>query len=116
MPPDFPLAWADKLRGAGIELRLDAEAFDLRRRQKTDAQLAGIRRAQVAADAAMGAAAALLRELPAGLTCEQVREACRRCAGSTTPSCPRPRSSPTARSRPPATRRATGRSTAAASC
>ena len=41
---------------------------------KTDAQLAGIRRAQVAADAAMGAAAELLRELPAGLTCEQVRE------------------------------------------
>jgi Xaa-Pro aminopeptidase len=74
VPPDFPLAWADKLRGAGIELRVDADAFDLRRRAKTDAQLAGIRRAQVAAEAAMGAAAELLRELPAGLTCEQVRE------------------------------------------
>jgi Xaa-Pro aminopeptidase len=74
VPPDFPLAWADKLRGVGIELRVDAEAFDLRRRRKTDAQLAGIRRAQTAADAAMAAAAELLRELPAGLTCEQVRE------------------------------------------
>jgi Xaa-Pro aminopeptidase len=74
VPPDFPLAWADKLRGAGIELRVDDQAFDLRRRRKTEAQLAGIRRAQAAADAAMGAAAALLRELPAGLTCEQVRE------------------------------------------
>jgi Xaa-Pro aminopeptidase len=74
VPPDFPLAWADKLRGAGVELTVDPEAFDLRRRQKTDAQLAGIRRAQVAADAAMGAAAELLRELPSGLTCEQVRE------------------------------------------
>jgi Xaa-Pro aminopeptidase len=41
---------------------------------KSGAQLAGIRRAQAAADAAMGAAAQLLRELPAGLTCEQVRE------------------------------------------
>ena len=74
VPPDFPLAWADKLRGAGIELRVDADAFDLRRRVKTEAQMAGIRRAQTAAEAAMGAAAALLRELPAGLTCEQVRE------------------------------------------
>jgi len=74
VPPDFPLAWADALRGAGIELRVDPEAFDLRRRRKTDAQLAGIRRAQAAADAAMSAAATLLRELPAGLTCEQVRE------------------------------------------
>jgi Xaa-Pro aminopeptidase len=74
VPPDFPLAWADKLRGEGIEIDIDAEAFDLRRRRKTGAQLDGIRRAQRAADAAMGAAAALLRELPAGLTCEQVRE------------------------------------------
>jgi len=74
VPPDFPLAWADKLRGADVELRVDDQAFDLRRRRKTDAQLAGIRRAQVAADAAMAAAAELLRELPAGLTCEQVRD------------------------------------------
>ena len=74
VPPDFPLAWADKLRGAGIELEVDGQAFDLRRRVKTEAQLAGIRRAQVAADAAMGAAAELVRELSVGLTCEQVRE------------------------------------------
>ncbi len=74
VPPDFPLAWADRFREEGVELRVDADAFDLRRRVKTEAQLAGIRRAQVAADAAMAAAAALLRELPAGLTCEAVRE------------------------------------------
>jgi Xaa-Pro aminopeptidase len=74
VPPDFPLAWADRLREERMELRVDADAFDLRRRRKTGAQLAGIRRAQAAADAAMGAAAALLRELPAGLTCERVRE------------------------------------------
>jgi Xaa-Pro aminopeptidase len=74
VPPDFPLAWADRLREEGMELRVDGDAFDLRRRVKTGFQLAGIRRAQVAADAAMAAAAGLLRELPAGLTCEQVRE------------------------------------------
>jgi Xaa-Pro aminopeptidase len=73
VPPDFPLAWADRLRGEGVELNVDAGAFDLRRRRKTDAQLAGIRRAQTAAEAAMGAATELLRELPGGLTCEQVR-------------------------------------------
>jgi Xaa-Pro aminopeptidase len=74
VPPDFPVAWADRLREERIELRVDLDAFDLRRRTKTGAQMAGIRRAQVAADAAMGAAARLVRELPAGLTCEQVRE------------------------------------------
>jgi Xaa-Pro aminopeptidase len=73
VPPDFPLAWADALRAAGVELAVDAEAFDLRRRRKTEAQLAGIRRAQAAADAAMAAAAGLLREMPNGLTSEQVR-------------------------------------------
>jgi Xaa-Pro aminopeptidase len=75
VPPDFPLAWADRLREERIELRIDADTFDLRRRRKTDSQLAGIRRAQVAADAAMTVAARLIRELPAGLSCEQVRVA-----------------------------------------
>jgi Xaa-Pro aminopeptidase len=81
VPPDFPLAWADRLREEQVELRVDADAFDLRRRVKTGAQLAGIRRAQVAADAAMAAATTLLRELPAGLTCEQVREEMQRVCG-----------------------------------
>ena len=74
VPPDFPLAWADRLREERMELRVDADAFDLRRRVKTDAQLAGIRRAQAAADAAMATAAALLRDPRSDLTCEQVRE------------------------------------------
>jgi Xaa-Pro aminopeptidase len=83
VPPDFPLAWADALRAAGVELRVDALTFDLRRRRKTDAQLAGIRRAQAAADAAMAAAAELLREMPAGLTSERVRAEMQRvCAGA----------------------------------
>ena len=29
VPPDFPLAWADKLRDAGIDLTVDDQAFDL---------------------------------------------------------------------------------------
>ncbi len=75
VPPEFPLFVADHLRAAGIELTVDGDAFARRRRVKTPAQLEGIRRAQKAADAAMGAAAALVRELRAGLTCEEVRAA-----------------------------------------
>jgi Xaa-Pro aminopeptidase len=73
VPPEFPLAWAEALRAGGIELTVDGDRFQLRRRVKTGAQLAGIRRAQGAADSAMAAAAALLREVPDGLTCERVR-------------------------------------------
>jgi Xaa-Pro aminopeptidase len=61
VPGDFPLALAERLRAAGVELGVDDAPFEDRRRRKTDVQLAGIRRAQVAADAAMGAAAQLLR-------------------------------------------------------
>ena len=75
VPPEFPLAWAEALRAGGIKLSIDAERFRLRRRVKTDAQIEGIRRAQAAADSAMAAAAKLLRELPAGLSCESVRSA-----------------------------------------
>jgi Xaa-Pro aminopeptidase len=75
VPPGFPLAVADHLRGGGVELVVDGERFADRRRAKTDAQLAGIRRAQRAADAAMGVAAGLIRELRPGLTCEDVRAA-----------------------------------------
>jgi Xaa-Pro aminopeptidase len=75
VPPAFPLAVADHLRAGGVALDVDPEAFVLRRRAKTDAQLAGIRRAQNAADAAMAVAAELIRELRPGLTSEEVRAA-----------------------------------------
>ena len=75
VPPEFPLAVADHLRAGGVTLDVDAETFVLRRRRKTDAQLAGIRRAQKAADAAMGVAAELIRELRPGLTSEDIRAA-----------------------------------------
>jgi Xaa-Pro aminopeptidase len=75
VPPEFPLGVADHLRAGGVQLEVDADAFITRRRAKTEAQLAGIRRAQKAADAAMAVAARLIRELRDGLTSEAVRAA-----------------------------------------
>jgi Xaa-Pro aminopeptidase len=59
--PDFPLAVADRLRDDGVTLRPDHDAFADRRRVKSGAEMAGIRRAQKAAEAGMAAAAAVLR-------------------------------------------------------
>lgn len=75
VPPDFPVAVADHLRAGGVTLDVEPETFVLRRRRKTDAQLAGIRRAQTAADAAMATAAELIRELRPGLSSEEIRDA-----------------------------------------
>jgi Xaa-Pro aminopeptidase len=84
VPRQFPLAVADVLRQSGIELVVDQELFDRRRRSKTAAELRGIRRAQRAAEAAMGAALDLLRAAEPlngrlevdgeTLTCELVKE------------------------------------------
>jgi Xaa-Pro aminopeptidase len=62
VPPDFPLALADRLREDGIELRPDDHLFVERRRRKTDAELAGIRRAAKAGLAGLEEAARALRE------------------------------------------------------
>jgi Xaa-Pro aminopeptidase len=97
--PDFPLAVADRLRADGLTLTPDHDAFALRRRAKSDAELAGIRRAQKAAEAGMAAAAAVLRAaVPEGdtlvldgapVTAEQVREALRAaCAAHGAPAPP----------------------------
>jgi Xaa-Pro aminopeptidase len=75
VPPDFPLFLADRFRAGGVELTVDEDEFFRRRRVKTPHELTGIRRAQKAADAAMGVAASLIRELRAGLTSEEVRAA-----------------------------------------
>src|SRR3954452_19367917 len=75
VPPEFPVFAADALREAGVSLSVDAGVFAHRRRRKTGTQLEGIRRAQKAADAAMGVAASLIRELRDGLTSEDVRAA-----------------------------------------
>ena len=83
VPPTFPLELADHLRANGIELSSDRDQFVGRRRVKNDAELAGIRRAQRAAEAAMSAARDLLRaaERQNGdlvldgepLTCERIK-------------------------------------------
>ena len=61
VPGSFPLLLADKLRAKGVELVPDQGFFVERRRVKSDVQLAGIRRAQAAAEAGMAAARDLLR-------------------------------------------------------
>jgi Xaa-Pro aminopeptidase len=61
VPPGFPVALADSLREQGVELSVDRELFDGRRRAKNETELAGIRRAQKACEAALDAARELLR-------------------------------------------------------
>jgi Xaa-Pro aminopeptidase len=72
VPGEFPVALADRLRERGVETRANFEEFEGRRRSKTSAELAGIRRAQAAADAAMARAAEMLRG-GGSLTSEDVR-------------------------------------------
>ncbi len=57
-----PWRVADRLRADGIEIVPDEREFIRRRRSKTAAEIAGVRRAQAAADAGMAAAAELLRD------------------------------------------------------
>ena len=75
VPSEFPVGLADHLRAAGVELVVDPEAFVNRRRVKTESEIAGIRRAQAAADAAMALGAQMIRELRDGVTSEKVRAA-----------------------------------------
>jgi Xaa-Pro aminopeptidase len=75
VPPEFPLFVADHLRANGVEVTVDDGEFVRRRRVKSEAELDGIRRAQKAADAAMGVARQLIHELRDGLTSEEVRAA-----------------------------------------
>ncbi len=87
VPHDLPVAVADRVRTAGIELAVDAGAIQARRRVKTAAELAGVRRAQRAAEAAMSAGEALIHGSQdrdgdlcfegQPLTAEAVRAACR---------------------------------------
>lgn len=84
VPLRFPLGIADALRSSGVRLEVDQKLFDDRRRSKSALELAGIRRAQRAAEAGMATARDLLRRAePANgglsvdgetLTCELVKE------------------------------------------
>jgi len=77
VPETFPLWLADHLRANGVELQVDKDYFEDRRRVKTDAELAGMRRSQRAAEAAMDTARELLRTrvTNGGLTVEEVKAA-----------------------------------------
>ena len=71
-PRDFPLEVADYLRAHEIEVEARGELFDERRRVKSEAELAGIRRSQRAAERAMDAIRARLRRgVP--VTCEDLQ-------------------------------------------
>jgi Xaa-Pro aminopeptidase len=75
VPSTFPVELADRLRSEGIDLTVDRRAFTDRRRVKNEVELAGIRRAQRAAEAAMDAARKVLRSGDGDLTCERVKTA-----------------------------------------
>jgi len=60
-PPGFPLGVAEHLSAAGVAVESDDLAFVARRRAKTAAELAGIRRCQRASEAAMNAVRDCLR-------------------------------------------------------
>jgi Xaa-Pro aminopeptidase len=66
VPSEFPLELGDRLRAAEISLVPDHELFAHRRRMKNGAELAGIKRAQRAAEAGMRAATELLRGSESG--------------------------------------------------
>ena len=61
VPHTFPLELAQFLRENGVELTSDREFFDERRRVKNETEVAGVRRAQRAAEAGMDAARDLFR-------------------------------------------------------
>ena len=99
VPADLPVAVADRLRGAGIAVEVDARTVEGRRRVKTPAELAGIRRAQRAAEAGMAVADELIHgaDRDGGrlhrdgepLTAEKVRAAIREaCAAAGAPAPP----------------------------
>ena len=83
VPPGFPVAHADFLRENGIDVVVERDLFDNRRRSKNATEIAGIRKAQRACEAALDASRELLRSArPNGaglevggepLTCERIK-------------------------------------------
>jgi Xaa-Pro aminopeptidase len=98
VPGELPVAVADRLRADGIEVVVDQPEFNRRRRAKNELEIDGVRRAQAAANGAMGVAAGMLRratdrdgvlELEGQpLTSERLREAMREHAAAH--GCPMP--------------------------
>jgi Xaa-Pro aminopeptidase len=83
VPAAFPVGHADHLRTNGIQVTIDRDFFDNRRRAKNETELRGIRKAQKACEAALDASRDLLRRAqPNGaglevdgkpLTCERIK-------------------------------------------
>jgi Xaa-Pro aminopeptidase len=83
VPAGFPVGHADHLRANGVELTVDRDLFDNRRRSKNETELRGIRNAQSACEAALDASRDLLRRAQANgggleldgepLTCERIK-------------------------------------------
>jgi Xaa-Pro aminopeptidase len=61
VPAAFPVSHADHLRANGVELAVDRDLFNDRRRSKNETELRGIRNAQRACEAALDASRELLR-------------------------------------------------------
>ena len=84
VPPSFPVAIADYLRGKGLTITPDRDAFELRRRIKDTRQIDAIRGAQRGTEAAFRAVRELLGSASPGdgglvaggeqVTCERVRD------------------------------------------
>jgi Xaa-Pro aminopeptidase len=65
VPPTFPLELADHLRANGIDIHVDREQFEERRRRKNAKEVEGLRRAQRACEAALDVAREMLRNAKA---------------------------------------------------
>jgi Xaa-Pro aminopeptidase len=61
VPAGFPVGHADHLRANGVEIGVDRDVFDNRRRSKNETEVRGIRKAQRACEAALDASRDLLR-------------------------------------------------------
>src|SRR6266404_4738463 len=87
VPARFPVEIADHLRANGVTIRVDRELFDNRRRSKNATEIAGLRRAQRACEAALDVAREMLRNATIDgtlvldgepLTCERIKLAIER--------------------------------------
>jgi Xaa-Pro aminopeptidase len=65
VPPGFPVEIADHLRANGVEVTVDRELFENKRRSKNEVEVAGLRRAQRACEAALDVAREMLRNASA---------------------------------------------------
>lgn len=99
VPGTFPVALADRLRADGVDVRIDDETFEMRRRAKSPKELDGVRIAQRAAERGMAVAAGLLAAAEPGadgnlhldgteLTAERVRAELRAACAQEGAPCP----------------------------